>query len=91
MDVLKLIGAIFTLASIILLGAAGYTYNQTKRFVGNSVVAKGVVVGFVSQSSSRGPGQTYCPTIRFQTDRGETITAHGGLCSSPRPTKQGRG
>ncbi len=83
MDVLKLIGSIFALTSVILLGAGVYTYNQTKKFIEHSVTAQGVVVGFASQSSSRGPGQTHCPIIRFQTHQGETITARGSLCSSP--------
>jgi hypothetical protein len=89
MNVLKLIGSIFALTSVILLGAGVYTYNQTKKFLENSMMAQGVVVGLASQSSSRGPGQTHCPIIRFQTHQGETITARGSLCSSPPSYKKG--
>lgn len=89
MDVLKLIGAIFILASIVLLGAGGYAYHDTKKFLENSVVAKGVVVDVVSRSSSSSSGHTHVPVVRFKTDKGETITAHGSLGSDPPSYKKG--
>ena len=90
MNVLKLIGAIFSLVSIVLLGAGGYTYQHTKKFVGNSAVAKGVVVDVVSRSSSSSSGHTHVPVVRFKTDEGETITAHGSLGSDPPSYKKGQ-
>jgi hypothetical protein len=90
MNVLKLIGAIFFLVSIVLLGAGGYTYQHTKKFVGNSAVAKGVVVDVVSRSSSSSSGHTHVPVVRFKTGEGETITAHGSLGSDPPSYKKGQ-
>lgn len=89
MDVLKLIGAIFILVSIVLLGAGGYAYQHTKKFLENSVVAEGVVVDVVSRSSSSSSGHTHVPVVRFKTDKGETITAHGSLGSDPPSYKKG--
>ena len=88
MNALKLIGAIFLLGSILLLGAGGYAYHHTKKFLANSVVAKGTVVDLAPRSSRSG-GPTYAPVVRFKTERGETITVYGSLASSPPSYKRG--
>ena len=64
MNALKLIGAIFILGSILLLGAGGYAYYHTKKFLANSVAAKGTVVDLAPRSSRSG-GPTYAPVVRF--------------------------
>jgi hypothetical protein len=89
MNVFRFIGAIFLLGSVLLLGAGGYAYHHTKKFLENSVVAKGTVVDLAPRSSSSSSGRTYAPVVRFKTDRGETITAHGSLASSPPSYKRG--
>jgi len=89
MDALKLIGAIFTLASIALMGGGGYAYHQTKKFLENSVVATGIVVDLVPSSSSSGPNRTYAPVVQFKTHRGKTIMARGSIGSYPPSYKKG--
>ncbi len=88
MNALKLIGAIFLLGSILLLGAGGYSYHRTKKFLENSAAAKGTVVDLAPRSSRSG-GPTYAPVVRFKTERGETITTYGSLASSPPSYRRG--
>lgn len=89
MKIVKIIGPLFTVVGVVLLIVAYWQYNETKKFIKESTIAKGTVIDLILDRSSSSSSGVYYPVIRFKTESGEIIEIKSDTGSNPPSHKKG--
>ena len=76
-----IIGIVFPLVGLLLIGIAVFILMRTRSFISSSQEVKGVVVRNVYRSSSEGGG--YAPVFGFTTIDGRHVEVEDKLQSNP--------
>jgi hypothetical protein len=88
MNILKIIGLIFSAVGMILLIAAGFVFQSTRTFLESSEQATGTIKDLVLGDSSSSSG-VYYPVVTFKTSSGETIEFRSSVGANPPSYRKG--
>jgi len=82
MKILWIIGGIFLVVGLGLLGGAFFAWRSHANFAAHALATDGVVVDLSYSSSSKGGG-TYYPVVDFHTADGREVHVTGSVGSNP--------